>query len=380
MSAKKYFIDGKWYKSIDSICNDKSVNIHNLNKWTIYQRLKSGWSLERALKTPIKNNSNNLKIHGKVYSNLTEACRDKELNKYSLNYSTVQRRLEKGWSLEDIFDIPVNNNKVIINGKEYKDLTQACKDKSLNIHGLNVMTVKSRLKMGYNLEEAFSMPLTDNSVVINGKRYKSISEACRDKSVNIHGLSRSAIAGRLKKGYALEEAFKCERLAPIIGANSRQVVINGKVYKSLAEACRDKQLNKHGLSYNTIRHRVKKGHSLEEAFSIPNIEQLRKIKIKGKEYKSLHHACMDKELNKHGLSYTLIVERVNLGLTLEEAFDIGYIKGYKKVKIFNKNYDSILSACRDKNLNKHNLPVSTIYTRLSRGMSLEEAFLKPKNN
>ena len=45
-----------------------------------------------------------------------------------------------------------------INGRYYKSVSQACKDSSLNRYDLSANTIYARLKSGMNIEEAFKTP------------------------------------------------------------------------------------------------------------------------------------------------------------------------------------------------------------------------------
>lgn len=104
------------------------------------------------------------------------------------------------------------------------------------------------------------------NITINGKTYKSLIEACEDKDLNIYNISYDTLAIRIHRGEEItEELFRESRQ---VSVGVRKPVINGKRYTKMEEACKDPILNIHGLTHTTILARVKRGMTLEQAFSV----------------------------------------------------------------------------------------------------------------
>lgn len=108
------------------------------------------------------------------------------------------------------------------------------------------------------------------SVKINNveRRFESVAHMCQTL-----GISNSTITYWLKKKNmtfekALENAIKAKQES--IDKSSQPVVIYRRPYRTLNDAVRDKKLNKHNLNEKSIRSRIRKSMSYEDAFSIPH--------------------------------------------------------------------------------------------------------------
>lgn len=75
--------------------------MYGLSKGTISRRLKDGWSLDKALNTPMH-------YRRRYYNYNGERLTMSELaNKYGINYATLRDRLEHNWDLEKAVNTPV---------------------------------------------------------------------------------------------------------------------------------------------------------------------------------------------------------------------------------------------------------------------------------
>ena len=118
-------------------------------------RLKSDWGLEVAL-TVQSGETRKCKDHlGKVHKSFTAMAKA-----WGLNLHTLNARLEKGWSLEralttDPLLCGTCNGKPCKDhlGKEYKSFTAMAK-----AWGLNLRTIRNRLKADWSLERALTTP------------------------------------------------------------------------------------------------------------------------------------------------------------------------------------------------------------------------------
>lgn len=255
-------------------------------------------------------------IKGKEYKNLRQACNDSELNKYKLSYNAIVGRINRGDKLDDLFDYGRATTEVVIKGKRYSTVKEACADEELNIHGLTYMAVEKRISRGADLETVFDTKRKHKNIIIKGKKYKDLREACNDTELNICNLEYKTVIIRLNHGYTLENVFDSKKKTTTI-----KVSINGKSYDTLALACLDEDINKNGLAYDVIARRIRIGSTIEEAFNEPNRRKSIAINIKGKRYRSLMEACRDKELNIHNLSSGAVYNRIKSGVSEEDAFN-----------------------------------------------------------
>ena len=171
-------------------------------------------------------------------------------------------------------------------------------------------TVKNRIKIGWSIEEALEL-VERNQITINGKTFKCKQEACR-----YYNIARSTLDSRLKNGWIPEEAIKNNNKRKIYKYHKKNpIILNGNTFNSKAAAAR---------YYN--------------------------------------------------IDPAILYSRENIGWTLEEVLGIVPRTKYNNkperfITIENTTYKSLLSACKHYNLN-----YNTVYTRISRGWSNEEAF------
>lgn len=189
---------------------------------------------------------------GVEYSSISEICRY-----YNISQSTVRKKLKDGVSLDNILEGCKRHTDVIYSckgsvcvfGKEFKDLSSACK-----FYGISFTTVKSRIDRGIPLEEALVSKGKRKDIIVNGVSYSSLREAC-----SVLGVSYEKIKCRVRRGKTLDEAFNIKA----VNMSKKEVSLGGTNYSSLNEACREK-----GVSFYKIRSRLGRGWSVEEAFGI----------------------------------------------------------------------------------------------------------------
>lgn len=154
---KPILINGREYKNLTEACNDQNANVHNLSYQTILYRMSKGMSAQKAFSK--RSQKEELLIKGKYYDNLIEACNDKELNKYNLTYAVVQYRRATFIENDHLFDLNAKRVGLVFRGKEYETLAEICLDKNVNIHNISYKTIYSRLHRGVKLENVFDYKL-----------------------------------------------------------------------------------------------------------------------------------------------------------------------------------------------------------------------------
>lgn len=140
--------------------------------------------------------------------------------------------------------------ELIINGVQYKSISAAAK-----ALGLNVCLLSRRVNGIETYEKIDQPPVRSHStraipITINGKSFKSISEAARFYDVNYPSFFLT-IKKALETGEDDLFIQECERTI----RSGKQVTIEGKTYNSWTEAARDL-----GVCYSTFVSRMKRGY------------------------------------------------------------------------------------------------------------------------
>jgi hypothetical protein len=178
-------------------------------------RLQRGWTIEEALGLEPRNHKNaryiEIKVEGKTFKNIKAAC-----DFYGLNESVVRGRLNSRrnkWTVEEAFEIvekflPHPNLKpIVIDGKEFEGHKHAAR-----FYGINYGTLYSRMESGYTPEQAVGIepkPVKKHhaakEITVFGGTYPSIDEACRQLAAQ-NGLFFNTVKGRLHRGWSIEDA------------------------------------------------------------------------------------------------------------------------------------------------------------------------------
>lgn len=189
----------KDYSSIKQLCDDLDICYS-----MVIQRLKLGWSVEKAVETPLKRHRNGMKIsyNKKEYPSLRNLAISQ-----NIPYHVLQMRVKNGMSIKKAVETPVGElmgNKTTFRGKTYSSFSKMCRayDKPSSI-------VLSRIGMGWTLERALTTPVrkTKNSYIpdltYKGKTYKSLKMLCDDVNADYQNT-----LNRLHRGKSLEEAIE----------------------------------------------------------------------------------------------------------------------------------------------------------------------------
>jgi len=86
--------------------NIQRKNPITIKKNTINSRLHRGWTYEEATQIPAKRKV--MYLHTPLYQYKEKLMSVRQLSeKYDINYKTLHKRLERGWSIEEAIEIPV---------------------------------------------------------------------------------------------------------------------------------------------------------------------------------------------------------------------------------------------------------------------------------
>jgi hypothetical protein len=144
-----------------------------------------------------------IKFNSKTYSSIAELA-----HAFSLNTSSIGRRLRDGWTPEEAVGLAHrkrkgHGNKVVINGVSYPTIKEACEALKLD-----PSTIRARIQRGYSIEDAFEGNLhprcspAAKSIQFNGLTYPSIESLAQK-----FGTKASILQRRIKRGWTTEEAL-----------------------------------------------------------------------------------------------------------------------------------------------------------------------------
>jgi hypothetical protein len=151
-----------------------------------------------------------LMCSGKSFPSIIELARY-----YKVHPSTVARRIRDGWSVEESVGLENkkragHGKKVIVNGKSYKTIKEACVD--LN---LNPATIRARIQQGYSTEDAFKGKFKEKkSGVAKLISYQGIKYPSIEAIGEAYQVKPSVISKRLKRGWTLSQALNQEDAPP----------------------------------------------------------------------------------------------------------------------------------------------------------------------
>lgn len=189
-------------------------------------------------------------------------------------------------------------------------------------------------------------------VEYSGVKYPSLKEFCRECN-----LDYNLISGRVLSGWSLEDAINKPR---IYNNKAKGFSYNGNEYSSISSFCKE-----HGLNYQFVRSRLKRGWSLEDAISKPK-KTTRAVNItsyRGKEYDSVMALCKE-----HDLDYDLVTNRLRCGWNLEDALS-------RKKLEYGVLYDGKLYKSGAELAREFGISISTFKSRLYHGYSIEESIV-----
>ena len=245
-------------------------------------------------------------------------------------------------------------------GVRYRSLRAAAE-----AHGLDYRKVWSRLKAGKTPEVAFSadkLPKTGQSepIIINGIEYSAVSVAARQ-----FGMNERTVHGRLKSGLTPEQAVGID---PFDAGNKVKITVDNKIFPSIAAAARH-----FGIPVYSVNNRLKRGHSIEEAFFAGKLKRKSKkfikVEVEDLKFYSLAEACRYFELD-----YKIAQYRMRKNWSLEQVFGLAPAPentsktAPKTFHIKNQTFHSMSALA-----SAYGMRAGKIQSRLASGWSLEEA-------
>lgn len=227
---------GNSYPSISAMCK-----VYGVNYSTYTNRLRYGWSVEKALLSKV---GEVVDHKGNTYKSIGEMC-----NTYGTHFTSFCRRRKAGWSLEEC--LLGKGSVEDHNGRSFKSITAMCK-----FYGVDPSSYKSRVKQGLSVEEA----LLGNVFDFEGNRYYSVNEMCKHWGINY-----SVYIHRIYKGWSQQDALTIKPKRQTRVRKGKQKDHLGNIYPTFEAMC--KAYNLPSLVVRARLDRFK--FSLEAALTTP---------------------------------------------------------------------------------------------------------------
>lgn len=365
--------------------------------------MTAGRTTKKRIKGPFN-------FKGMVFAYLKDAA-----EYFGVPKNTVSVRLRDGWTLEEALGLsPRNPSKfagipVTINGTRYKSVKAA--SAALNI---DYKLVHSRLERGLSIEEAFGLKSFEYSskpktVVVGGRRFSSLRDACKH-----YGVDKDVLSGRINRlGWTLEQALgQAPRPAHNNGAAGLVYLVTntktGKRYIGVTMAALSQRWKQHiekslsGKKVSTLSlHHDMKVHGIDnftidviaEASSVGELNDLEvqfvkkygtlrpngynlnvggagtrtkgiRIEVGGKTFASITAACREFKVDRR-----LATQRLSTGWTAEQVFLKAPRISKKSIQIKYRGttYESETALCQAYGVN-----TSSFWKRKKEGKSLDE--------
>jgi hypothetical protein len=354
IGAHPFFFQDELFQSLADLADH-----YDIYEETLRKRLGAGWTMPESvgleLRPKAKVTGDSYEVAQKKFISQAELCEH-----FKISLISFRSRQLMGWSLEESVGLEERErkNQYVVAGVEYRTLVDVCKH-----YQINKAKISSRLKSGMDLEAAvFTDQLLGNRVPVKvgGIDFNSISDAARHFEIE-----SSKVRGRLKAGYGMEVAFGLEDIPPAQHKRRDRddFIVDGFLYSSFAE------LEKHfSISQDTIRHRLNDGASLLEALApVSKVET----------YKIGEDLFTAKEISeKFKIKYRTVLWRISQGWSIEQVIGLEQKPQSEQTVIVleGQSFNSKRAAALH-----YGIGLSTIYSRIRYGYSLEEAFeLKPR--
>jgi len=252
----------------------------------VKERIDSGWTIEQAfgVDTPpayregvkYTNNGgprqggNGWLVDGKRFCSIKHIA-----DHYGVLLYRTKARLQRGWTIEQAIGLEPRNHKnamyieVTVEGRTFPNIKAAA-----DFYGVNESTARGRLgRLGWTPEEAFGVvekkvfKKNHKPITIDGMTFETNVAAAK-----FYGLTASAWFMRLHSGYTPEQAAGLEPKPKNKHPLAKETEVFGKTYPSLDEACRCLG-KKNNILFATVKARLQRGWSIEDAVTIPTISQ-----------------------------------------------------------------------------------------------------------
>lgn len=312
---------GRRFPSIKAKCKFWNITASAYNA-----RIKKGMLEKDALTTPVKQKKQTITYNGIKYEKLSDFCND-----YNITLEIYYNRAGLGWDLKRIVETPCYGDKGIRIkdhlGNPYSSIKAMCK-----AYGKNAASYYTGIKQGKSIEEILTAPKKGAEITVFGHTYNNAKEFC--KTV---GISQTTYKKYIEKGFSPEKIVTMVKARDEGNRKDNKKAVKLEViktigkykYRSIKELC-----SKIGITYSTYREYRSKGYSIEQIVDMADNKQFRTTKRslvsihidhKGIDYGNKPNMLKEYGLPKHVFDRRILEE----GMTLEQALTTPY-KGKKQ--------------------------------------------------
>lgn len=300
------------------------------------------------------------KVNGMQYVGVT--TRIKMSDRIREHYRYAKRCAETQGSFQEAIKKYGQKNisfKII---QRVKNLEQLSNAECAWIEKLNTMHPN-----GYNLKKGgvpLTLPVRDRVFTVDGKKYTSIMSLADAYNIDHHTLRFRLF--KSVEPWSLEQALGFEKPPEHDAAKfCKPIKVNGKVFKSHADACRYYGVN----NFRNFRQRLRSGWSVEQALGVSTRQTIRKsgcekcVMIDGTKFESIAAAARE-----YNISPNCASQRLARGWTPKQSFGIDPPPKKKKKGNPIAGYATVAEAAR-----ANNLAITTLHQRLKNGWDIHAA-------
>lgn len=215
----------------------------------LYDRLRKGWDIEKALTTPRNHGAKKLYSYKGAEKSIAEWATE-----MSLPERLLRGRVERGWPIERAIETPQSGKvakSLLFNG-EYRTLREISQ-----LTGIATGTLSGRLSKGWDIDKAVNTPVDtqrskSKEVEIDGKRH-TLTEWAK-----VYGVPSHLILQRIDHGWPVDKAIK----EPVAERTYHNLTYKGQT-RSMSDWARLL-----GLRFSTLSQRIRSGWSIEDALTV----------------------------------------------------------------------------------------------------------------
>ncbi len=207
----------------------------------------------------------------------------------------------------------------IVEGVEYPNLPSIADE-----YGMSLNTIYKRYSRGHRGDNLIPEKKRKNYVkkivkpnykyIIDGVGYKSKRQACK-----INNINEITVRKRIERGWSLKDALTTPaRFHYVVNddagsGTAKCVNVNGRYFRTVADAARE-----YGLIPENVQSALKSGLTINQALKLDIRPTRDSFYFEGNFYRDKEHLC-----RKLNFSTTLLRNRLNRGLTIREAINLG---------------------------------------------------------
>ncbi len=151
MNCKPIYFRGKYFETIKEAAAYYDIPYYAvMNRRNIY-----GWSLEKTFdEITIPRKINSVDHLGQKFESMTDMA-----HHWGMHYQILRTRLNRGWSIKRALTTPVKGKykKIIVQGKEFKSIAEAAR-----YFDIPLPTVYARMRLNHwKLDTIFLLPVIE---------------------------------------------------------------------------------------------------------------------------------------------------------------------------------------------------------------------------